>query len=460
VTPAPVVAWFRRDLRLGDNPMLEAASAGGAPVVGLFVADPALLGTAGEHRLGFLAGCLDDLDEQLGGRLVVREGDPVDVVARVAAEAGATAVHVAEDFGPYGRRRDGAVARALADDGVELVQTGSPYAVAPGRLRSTSGGPYRVFTPFHRAWAAAPVRPAHHTAAVAWADGVPADPRRIGGRRTDAFPPGERAAHDRLAAFLDRAGGYDELRDRPDVDGTSRLSPYLKFGCLHPRQVLDALATLGADPGAAALRRQLCWRDFYADVLFHQPASTSEPLQPRLAALQVDDGPEARRRFDAWAEGRTGYPLVDAGMRQLEAEGWMPNRVRMIVASFLVKDLHLPWQWGERELRRRLVDADVASNAHGWQWVAGTGTDAAPYHRVFNPTLQARRHDPDGSYIRRWVPELVGVPAPDVHEPWTSLLAQATGYPGPLVDHADERREALERLAGVPALVTTQTSSS
>jgi deoxyribodipyrimidine photo-lyase len=450
VTAAPAVAWFRRDLRLGDNPMVEAAAAGGGPVVGLFVADDTLLGAAGGHRLGFLAGCLDDLHEQLGGRLVVREGDPVDVVARVAAEAGATAVHVAEDFGPYGRRRDGAVARALAHDGVELVQTGSPYAVAPGQLRSTSGGPYRVFTPFHRAWTAVPVRPAHEQpAAIAWADGVRGDPRRFGGHQTDAFPPGERAAHDRLAAFLERAGGYDELRDRPGVDGTSRLSPYLKFGCLHPRQVLDALATLGDDRGAAALRRQLCWRDFYADVLFHQPASTTEPLQPRLAALPVDDGPEARRRFDAWAAGRTGYPLVDAGMRQLEAEGWMPNRVRMVAASFLVKDLHLPWQWGERELRRRLVDADVASNAHGWQWVAGTGTDAAPYHRVFNPTLQARRHDPDGTYIRRWVPELADIPAPDVHEPWTSLLAQATGYPAPIVDHADERQEALARLAGV-----------
>jgi deoxyribodipyrimidine photo-lyase len=165
-----------------------------------------------------------------------------------------------------------------------------------------------------------------------------------------------------------------------------------------------------------------------------------------MAALAVDDGPEARQRFGAWAEGRTGYPLVDAGMRQLAAEGWMPNRVRMVVASFLVKDLHLPWQWGERELRRGLVDADLASNAHGWQWVAGTGTDAAPFHRVFNPTLQARRFDPDGAYIRRWVDELADVPAPDVHEPWTSLLAQATGYPHPMVDHQEERAEALARL--------------
>jgi deoxyribodipyrimidine photo-lyase len=230
------------------------------------------------------------------------------------------------------------------------------------------------------------------------------------------------------------------------VDRSSRLSPYLRFGCVHPRQVLDALDVLGGDPGAAAFRRQLCWRDFYADVLFHQPTSATEPLQARMAALAVDDGPEARQRFGAWAEGRTGYPLVDAGMRQLAAEGWMPNRVRMVVASFLVKDLHLPWQWGERELRRGLVDADLASNAHGWQWVAGTGTDAAPFHRVFNPTLQARRFDPDGAYIRRWVDELADVPAPDVHEPWTSLLAQATGYPHPMVDHQEERAEALARL--------------
>jgi deoxyribodipyrimidine photo-lyase len=444
VTAAPTVAWFRRDLRTADLPMLDAASDGDAPVVGLFVVDPVLVATAGERRLGFLAGCLDDLDEQLDGRLVVRHGDPVQVVAEVAAEVGAGAVHVTEDFAPYGRGRDRAVAAALAEDGAELRATGTPYVVAPGGLRTATGGPYRVFTPYHRAWAAGAREPAGEPATVRWADGVASEPARLGGARTAAFPPGERAAHDRLQALLGHVGSYAEDRDRPDVDRSSRLSPYLRFGCVHPRQVLDALDVLGGDPGAAAIRRPHCC--FYADVLFHQPTSATEPLQARMAALAVDDGPEARQRFGAWAEGRTGYPLVDAGMRQLAAEGWMPNRVRMVVASFLVKDLHLPWQWGERELRRGLVDADLASNAHGWQWVAGTGTDAAPFHRVFNPTLQARRFDPDGAYIRRWVDELADVPAPDVHEPWTSLLAQATGYPHPMVDHQEERAEALARL--------------
>ena len=449
MTPHPAVAWFRRDLRLGDNPMVEAAAAEDRAVVALFVVDPRLVAGAGEHRLGFLAGCLRELDEQLGGHLVVRHGDAAAVVPQVAAEVGATAVHATQDLAPYGRRRDHAVAAALAAAGSELRLTGTPYAVAPGRLHTSSGSPFRVFTPFHRAWEATGWPAPGGVAEVDWADGVRSEARSFDGATTAAFPSGEQAAHNRLTAFLDRAADYGGRRDRPDVDGTSRLSPYLRFGCLHPRQVLDALATLGDDPGAASARRQLCWRDFYADVLFHHPCSASEPLQPRMAGLAIDVGPAARERFDAWAAGRTGYPLVDAGMRQLAAEGWMPNRVRMVVASFLVKDLHLPWQWGERELRRRLVDADLASNAHGWQWVAGTGTDAAPFHRVFNPTLQARRADPDGVYIRRWVQELADVPAPDVHEPWTSLLAQTKGYPPPIVDHAAERVEALARHAAL-----------
>lgn len=445
MTAAPTVAWFRRDLRLADQPMLEAAAAGGAPVLALFVVDPLLVRGAGEHRRRFLAGCLDDLDEQLDGRLVVRHGDPEEVVAQVAGEVGAGVVHVTEDLAPYGRRRDRAVARALEADGVELRATGTPYAVAPGRLRTSSGGPFRVFTPFHRAWEATGWPEPGDAVDADWVGGLRTEPARLDGTTSDPFPPGERAAHDRLDALLDRVRDYDEHRDRPDLDGTSRLSPYLRFGCVHPRQVLDALLPLGPDPGAASFRRQLCWRDFYADVLYHQPGSVTEPLQPRMAALAVDEGPDARQRFDAWAEGRTGYPLVDAGMRQLAAEGWMPNRVRMVVASFLVKDLHLPWQWGERHLRHHLVDADAASNAHGWQWVAGTGTDAAPFHRVFNPTLQAQRADPDGAYIRRWVPELATLPIPDVHEPWLSLLAQATGYPPPMVDHSVERLDALAR---------------
>jgi deoxyribodipyrimidine photo-lyase len=443
----PAVAWFRRDLRLADNPMLAAAAGDADGVVGLFVADPALLTPAGRPRLGFLEGAVAELVERTEGALVVRHGDPAAVVAEVAVETGATAVHVADDFGPYGRRRDASVAAALAERGIDLVRTGSPYAVAPGTLHASGGGPFKVFTPYHRAWTAAGWEaPTGEVDGLRWIDGLASQPLALGGVTADRFPAGEAAAHQRLDRFLAEVDRYHERRDRADLDGTSELSPYLRFGCLHPRQVLDRL---GDRRGEAAFRRQLCWRDFYADVLVHHPDSARVPLQARLAGLRVDEGATADERLRAWLDGRTGYPLVDAGMRQLAADGWMPNRVRMVVASFLVKDLHLPWWRGAREFMRRLVDGDLASNSHGWQWTAGTGTDPAPFHRVFNPTLQARRADPDGDYIRRWVPELSALAAPEVHEPWSITGGPPGGYPTPIVDHAAERADALARLAAL-----------
>jgi deoxyribodipyrimidine photo-lyase len=441
------IAWFRRDLRLGDNPALEQAAAAGS-VVGAFVADPVLLGPAGGHRVGFLRGSVDHLRDRTGGGLVVRAGRPADVLASLAAEVGATSVVAAADSGPYGRRRDEAVAARLEADGIPLHLVGSPYAVAPGTLRTQAGSPYAVFTPFFRAWLAAGwPRPAAEPT-VDWITGVPSSDLPASGPAPAAFPPGEAAAWDRLEAFLDRVAGYAEDRNRPDLDHTSRLSPYLRFGCIHPRQVLDRL---GDRRGEAAYRRELCWRDFYADVLHHRPATAREALQSRMAALPVDDGPTADTRFEAWAAGRTGYPLVDAGMRQLIAEGWMHNRVRMLVASFLVKDLHLPWQRGARHFMQHLVDGDLASNSHGWQWTAGTGTDPSPFHRVFNPTVQAERFDPEGTYIRRWVPELGALGPPEVHQPWTASGGPPGGYPAPIVDHAEERAAALDRLRVVQA---------
>jgi deoxyribodipyrimidine photo-lyase len=439
------VAWFRRDLRLADNPLLHAAGAAGGPVVGLFVEDPALAGPAGSHRLGFLAGCVAELAEDTGGALVVRHGDPAEVVPALAAELASGLVLAAADAGPYGRRRDGRVAERLQAAGAALELLDSPYAVPPGTLATRAGAPFKVFTPFHRAWLehgwdaplAVPDGPC-------WLTGIRSDTRRLDGERLASFPPGEHEANRRLERFLDRVGRYAAVRDRPDLDETSRLSPYLRFGCLHPRQVLDRL---GAGRGDAAVRRELCWRDFFADVLHHDPESAREPLDRRMAGLAVDEGPEADERLAAWRDGRTGYPLVDAGMRQLRAEGWMPNRVRMVAASFLVKDLHLAWQRGAREFMRLLVDGDLASNSHGWQWTAGTGTDAAPYHRVLNPTLQAKRFDPAGDYIRRWIPELEGVDAPDIHRPWTIAGGPPRGYPPPVVDHSTERVEALARAA-------------
>lgn len=445
----PAVWWLRRDLRLTDQPALLAAAAERRPVAALFVVDP-VLWRVGTARTAYLLRSLRDLDDALGGRLHVRHGDPAVEVVDTAREVGAASVHLAADFGPYGSARDTAVERALAADGRRLERTGSPYAVAPGRITKDDGTAYRVFTPFYRAWRAHGWRgPAPDPAdPVRWVS--PEAPRRW----PQATAPegvvlpeaGERAALRRWREFLASEGPahYAATRDRPDLPGTTQLSAALRWGEVHPRTLL---ADLDDSPGAEALRRQLAWREFYADVLARRPDSARADLRPDLDGLRYDSGSLAAERLAAWEEGRTGYPIVDAGMRQLRTEGWLPNRVRMVVASFLVKDLHLPWTAGARWFMARLVDGDLASNAHGWQWVAGTGTDAAPYFRVFNPVGQGRRFDPDGAYVRRHVPELAGVAGAAVHEPWTLPSGVPAGYPQRMVDHVDERREALARYA-------------
>ncbi|HLK43711.1 MAG TPA: deoxyribodipyrimidine photo-lyase [Thermoleophilia bacterium] len=435
------VMWFRRDLRLRDNPALLAALAAADEVVPLFVLDGALWNPAGANRKAFLAGCLRELDNALGGHLVVRHGPPERVVPTLAREVEASGVFAAEDFGPYGRARDERVAAH-----VDLLLTGTPYAIEPGEIRNRAGAPYQVFTPFFRAWR-------DH----GWPDPLapPADPRWVTGVHSDGIPdsppptakwlpePGEDAARAAANRFW-RAGlaSYDADRDTPAADGSSRLSPYLKWGCLHPRQLL---AKLGASAAEQRFRTELCWREFYADVLFHDPASARRSWNRAMATLQTDTGAAAAERFEAWAEGRTGFPFVDAGMRQLLAEGWMHNRARMVTASFLVKDLHLDWQRGARWFLNHLVDGDLASNNHGWQWVAGTGTDASPYVRVFNPVSQSIRFDPAGDYIRRYVPELAELDSRAIHKPWELPGGPPQGYPKPIVDHGAERAEALRR---------------
>jgi deoxyribodipyrimidine photo-lyase len=443
------VLWFRRDLRLGDHPALLAArdAVDGGTVLPLFVLDDALRGPSGPARLAFLYRSLRALDEALGGRLVVARGKPEDVVPRIAARADAATVHVSADYGPYGRDRDARVERALGD--VELVRTGSPYAVAPGRVTKDNGDPYRVFTPFSRAWQEhgwrAPADSA--SATVRWAEGmdgttIPDDPDLPGG--LDLPEAGEAAASRRWYDFLEHhLADYGADRDRPDLPSTSRMSVYLKWGAAHPRTLLHDLARRGGK-GAQRYRTELAWREFYADVLWHQPESARKCLQERFTAMRLDSGKTADDRFEAWATGHTGFPIVDAGMRQLRSEAWVHNRVRMIVASFLVKDLHLDWVLGAREFLHRLVDGDLASNNHGWQWVAGCGTDAAPYFRVFNPVLQGHKFDPDGDYVRRYVPELRGIDGPAVHEPW-KLPDPPAAYPARIVDHDAERTEALAR---------------
>jgi deoxyribodipyrimidine photo-lyase len=444
---ATSVMWFRRDLRLSDNPALLAACAEGG-VLPLFVVDPALWDHAGPARRAYLSDSLAALDaslRDLGGRLVMLHGDPAEQVLRAAREVGARTVHVAADYGPYGASRDDRVEQVLVEHDISLQRLGSPYAVAPGRILNGQDRGYQVFTPFLKAWVdhgwPAPVDPPTSQGWVSF----------DGEDRPTAAPPdglvlpsaGERPALERWTEFLDdRIADYRTDRDRPGINGTSHMSVHLKWGEIHPRTMLAGLAPLRGD-GASTFRSEIAWREFYADVLRRHPESARNYLRGEFSRMEYD---EPGDRLVAWTEGRTGFPVVDAGMRQLRATGWMHNRVRMITASFLVKDLHIEWQHGARHFMRWLIDGDLASNQHGWQWVAGSGTDASPYFRVFNPTTQGKKFDPDGDYVRRGVPELREVDRRHVHDPAKDPTGLPEGYPPPMVEHAEERREALRRL--------------
>jgi deoxyribodipyrimidine photo-lyase len=359
-------------------------------------------------------------------------------------------VHVSEDFAPYGRQRDDRVRSALGD--VPLVATGSPYLVSPGRVTKDDGEPYKVFTPFFGRWREMGWRSAARsgTKSARWVD-----PKQVGKRAKPAeipdpgveldLPAGEAAARRQWKTFVDNGlEDYGEDRNRPDHDATSRMSAHLKFGTIHPRTMVADLDQRRA--GARAYLRQMAFRDFYAAVLHHWPDSAWWNWNRDFDAIKTDSGAKAEQRFEAWKAGETGFPIVDAGMRQLRETGFMHNRARMIVASFLVKDLHLPWQWGARWFLDQLVDGDMANNQHGWQWCAGCGTDAAPYFRVFNPTTQAEKFDPSGDYVRRWVPELA-----DANDVRLTKGDRPSGYPEPIVDHSAERSEALRRYRGIPS---------
>ena len=444
----PSIMWFRRDLRLLDNPALLAAlSAAGADggatdarVIPLFVLDPAIWHPAGPVRQAYLTAALAALDKSLNGNLLIRHGNPIDCVPEVVAATGASSVHIAADFGPYGIQRDAGVEVALGT--VPLVRTGSPYAVAPGRVTKDDGTAYRVYTPFFRAWMRHgwPKPAADIPSDVSWWQGmksqvIPVAPDLGALKLPEA---GEQVAWERWEQF--RTNGlvtYEELRNRADLAGTSAIGHHLKWGEIHPRSLL---AELSDDD--EVFRKELCWREFYADVLAQRPDSARVSLDPRFDK-EMPWATDADDLFEAWATGTTGYPFVDAGMRQLRTEGWVHNRVRMVVASFLIKDLHIPWQRGAAEFMHWLRDGDLASNSHGWQWTAGCGTDASPFYRVFNPVLQGQKFDPDGEYVRRYIPELAHLPGKSAHEPWLRPDGYLGGYPERIVDHRVEREVAL-----------------
>jgi deoxyribodipyrimidine photo-lyase len=438
----PALLWFRRDLRLHDLPPLLDAVTDTDDVLACFVLDPRLEASAGKRRMQFLCNSLQQLSGDLDGRLLVTRGRPEVQIPLIAKEIAARSVHVSEDFTPFGRRRDNRVRTALHD--VPLVATGSPYLVSPGRVTKDDGEPYKVFTPFFRRWQEAGWRaPARSDSDSArWLD-----PAQLGkqvkrceipdpGIRLD-LAAGEAAALRQWHSFVDdKLDNYAEDRNRPDREGTSRMSAHLKFGTIHPRTMVAGLDLRST--GAQAYVRELAFRDFYAAVLHYWPDSAWQNWNSAFDAIPTDTDAEAERRFEAWKAGETGFPLVDAGMRQLRQTGYMHNRLRMITASFLVKDLHLPWQWGARWFLDQLVDGDMANNQHGWQWSAGSGTDAAPYFRVLNPTSE--KADPSGDYIRRWVTELRS--ADDVY---LRRGDRPPNYPPPIVDHDSERAETLRR---------------
>jgi deoxyribodipyrimidine photo-lyase len=456
--------WFRSDLRLRDNRGLAALAARVDELAPVFVLDEGLLASerTGAPRVRFLLDCLERLAADLarrGSRLVLRRGRPERELPRLARECGAEWVAWNRDVSGYALRRDRRVEAALAKQGARVLVRKDRVVFEAEEVKSASGRPYSVYTPYQKAWRARYARQPDLP------ERAPRLPRPIPGLASERLPSaaalgfgdgvqdlpsgGEAPARRRLDAFLGEGlRRYARRRELPGLDGTSRLSPYLRFGAISVRECVAAALERSRGeralrPGAATWVGELIWRDFYHAILEAHPRVARESYRREFDDLAWEDDDEA---FAAWCEGRTGYPIVDAGMRQLAATGWMHNRVRMLCASFLTKDLLIDWRRGERFFYQRLVDGDPASNNGGWQWAASTGTDAQPYFRIFNPTSQGERFDPDGDYVRRWVPELRDLPSRRIHRPWESP-EPPPGYLAPIVDHAERRVLALRRFA-------------
>ena len=446
-----VIYWFRKDLRVQDSEALFAAVNTTNEIYPIFAHNQTEFESLEGIRQHSLTESLISLNKSISGKLsILNFKDLEELALRIVEAAGSTGarhVFAMKRFDPVGVAEQSIVSKELSSNGLELKLIGSAYAVDPGTVRKPDGTNYRVYTPFFKGWDLLASNPSIvvPTEQVIWlaleigsAVPVPTKPSPI------MVIAGEGFALRTFARFRARAlTQYSEDRNRADMSGTSHLSHALAHGEIHPRTLLSEL---GDDQGSFVFRKEIAWREFYADVLHHYPHTQTEYYEPRFKKLRYDEGKIADERFLAWCEGKTGYPMVDAGMRQLLTEGWMHNRVRMIVASFLVKDLHIEWTKGAEHFEKHLSDFDPASNAHGWQWTAGCGTDASPYYRIFNPVMQGLKFDPNGDYVRKYIPELRNLDGADVHEPWNVLGGYDLGYPAPIVDHSEERNESLARL--------------
>lgn len=469
---APVILWLRQDLRLKDHPALRAAASAGRPLIPVYILDDETPGSwvAGGAGRWWLHRSLTRLGkslEAMGSRLVLRRGRTDQVLMELVRETGASELYWSRGYEPWMRSLEEKLHAELSKSGVTCHRYPGSLLFEPDRVKTKQGGPFRVYTPFSKACFATGVDASRQkemerlpsvpgdTASDSLEEWslLPAQPDWAAGF-TDYWTPGERGAAEALSQFIDKAlRNYAEDRDRPDRIGTSRLSPHLHFGEISPRTCWHAVRMAEADQriqerDAGSFLRELLWREFSHHLLFHWPDLPEAPFRDEFAAFPWEDD---EATLKAWQRGRTGFPIVDAGMRELWHTGWMHNRVRMIAASFLIKHLRIHWRRGEEWFWDTLVDADLANNAAGWQWVAGCGADAAPYFRIFNPMLQGSKFDPDGGYVRQWVPELSRMPAKHIHTPWDApeaILAEAgvalgETYPLPIVDHAEARQAAL-----------------
>ena len=461
---APTLVWFRQDLRLSDNPALTAAVDRGGPVIPVFIWAPEEEGSwrpgaASAWWLNRSLAALSAEFEKRGSRLIIRNGSTRKILVDLLAETGASTVLWNRRYEPAAVARDRDLKAELRGQGVSTESFNGSLLFEPWTIRNGSGQPFRVFTPFWRTCLTmSPAPPSKDAPAMfcppeTWPRSLNVEELGLepsidwaGGLRA-IWQPGEAGAQIQLRRFLKEAvEEYTVGRDKPGDTGTSRLSPHLHFGEISPGQVWRAVRNMST--AGEAYLRQLGWREFAHQILYHHPESTDQPLRPEFAAFPWKTDPRALR---AWTQGKTGYPLVDAGMRELWHTGWMHNRVRMVVASFLVKHLLIGWQEGAAWFWDTLVDADLANNSMGWQWVAGCGADAAPYFRIFNPVIQGEKFDPRGEYVRRWVPELAGLPDEWIHKPWLAPVSSLTGttYPAPIVDHDMARKRALAALESI-----------